>query len=319
MRSILGIILGVIVGAIGAVLFTQSLPAKAGSVEARAEKAEFERQKAEQKIEALRAQLDPNRREATRRQAMDSIAQRIRSGRRVNLDDVFKGTMKPWMRDMAPLFDRGRVAGEKRQLNYLSGELTRAYGLDDGQQEALNVWLDRQAEANGDRISRVLDDPESGFIDFSKVVDERNDSLRYSQDLDDFMARTLDTDTLATYQTDRLAERVERVQNEAEGRVQRLDSLVDLDEEQKDQAFAILAHSSEYFDPSMQFEGLENELSGLRPGMDANKGIEGILRPEQLQRLGDRQRERRADALSEFEELGLTPPQGWEEMESGPY
>ena len=115
MRSILGIILGVIVGAIGAVLFTQSLPAKAGSVEARAEKAEFERQKAEQKIEALRSQLDPNRREATRRQAMDSIAQRIRSGRRVNLDDVFKGTMKPWMRDMAPLCDRGRVAGEKRQ------------------------------------------------------------------------------------------------------------------------------------------------------------------------------------------------------------
>ena len=133
------------------------------------------------------------------------------------------------------------------------------------------------------------------------------------------MARTLDADTLATYQADRLAERVERVQNEAEGRVQRLDSLVDLDEEQKDQAFAILAHSSEYFDPSMQFEGLENELSGLRPGMDANKSIEGILRPEQLQRLGDRQRERRDDAFSEFEELGLTPPQGWEEMESGAY
>ena len=144
------------------------------------------------------------------------------------------------------------MAGEKRQLNYLSGELTRAYGLDDGQQEALNVWLDRQAEANGDRISRVLDDPESGFIDFSKVIDERNDSLRYSQDLDDFMARTLDADTLATYQADRLAERVERVQNEAEGRVQRLDSLVDLDEEQKDQALAIMDNSSEYLDTSMK-------------------------------------------------------------------
>ena len=53
MRSILGIILGVIFGAVGAVLFTQSLPAKEGSLKARAEKAEFERQKAEQEIEEL--------------------------------------------------------------------------------------------------------------------------------------------------------------------------------------------------------------------------------------------------------------------------
>ena len=141
MRSILGIILGVIVGAVGAVLFTQSLPAKTGSLKARAEKAEFERQKAEQEVRALRAQLDPNRRKVTQRQAMEGIAERIRSGKRVNLDDLFKGTMKPWMRDVAPLFDRGRVAGEKRRLNYLSGELSRTYGLDDRQQEALSAWL----------------------------------------------------------------------------------------------------------------------------------------------------------------------------------
>ena len=319
MRSILGLILGVIVGAIGAVLFTQSLPAKAGSLAARAEKAEFEWQKAEQEVKTLRAQLDPGRRKVAQRQAMEGIAQRIRSGKRVNLDDVFKGTMKPWMCDVAPLFDRGRVAGEKRRLNYLSGELTREYGLDDSQQDALNVWLDRQADANGDRIANVLDDSDSGFTDFAKVMDERSDSLRYSQKLDAFMAETLDADTLATYQTDRLTERVERVQNEAEGRVQRLDSLVELDEEQKDQAFAVLAHSSDYFDPSMQFEGLENEMSGLRPGMDANESVQGILRPEQRQLLEDRQQERRADALREFEEVGLTPPQGWEDMESGPF
>ena len=101
------------------------------------------------------------------------------------------------------------------------------------------MWLDRQADANGDRIANVLDDSDSGFTDFAKVMDERSDSLRYSQKLDAFMAETLDADTLVTYQTDRLTERVERVQNEAEGRVQRLDSLVELDEEQKDQAFAV--------------------------------------------------------------------------------
>lgn len=319
MRSILGILIGVIVGAVGAVLFMQSLPAKQGSLQARLDKAEFESQKARQDVQTLQAQLDPNRRKISQRQAMEGIAERIRSGKRVSLDDVFQGTMKPWMRDVAPLFDRGRVAGEKRRLTRLSGELTREYGLDDRQQKALSAWLDQRAEANGNRIGEVLNNPESGFVDFAKVMDERADSPRYRKDLDDFMATTLDEEALATYQLDRMTERVEWVQNEAEGRMQRLDSLVELDEGQQDQAFAILAHSSDYFDPSMQFEGIDRDVGRLQPGMDAKAGINQILNAEQRQILEDREEERRAEVLREFQEVGLTPPRGWEEMESNPF
>lgn len=319
MRSILGILIGVIVGAIGAVLFMQSLPAKKGSLQARADKAEFEWAKAEQEMQTLRAQLDPNRRKISQRQAMEGIAERIRSGKRVSLDDVFSGTMKPWMRDVAPLFDRGRVAGEKRRLNRLSGELTREYELDDRQQEALSAWLDQRAEANGNRFGEVLNDPDSGFVDFAKVMDERTSSQRYRRELDAFMATTLDEETLATYQLDRMTERVEWVQNEAEGRMQRLDSLVELDEEQQDQAFAILAHSSEHFDPSMQFDGVDSDVGGFQPGMDARDGLNQILNTEQRQILEDREQERRAEVLREFQQVGLTPPRGWEEMEGNPF
>ncbi|MFT4641395.1 MAG: hypothetical protein ACI8T1_004732 [Verrucomicrobiales bacterium] len=319
MRSFLGLVIGVIVGAIGAVLFTQSLPPEPKSLEARVEKAEFELQKAAQEIHTLRAQLDPNRRKVAQRQAMESIGQRIRSGKRVNLDDVFKGTMKPWMRDVAPLFDRGRMVDQKRRFDRYGGELTRKYDLDDAQQDALNRWLDQQAEVNSDRITNVLENNDSGFIDFAKVMDERVDSPRYLKNLDAFMATTLDPETLSTYQMDRMTERVEHVQNEAEGRVQRLDSLVELDEDQKDQAFAIMAHSSENFDPSMQFEGLETEMEGLRPGADPNEAIKSILRPEQELILEEGRQERLADTLQEFQEVGLIPPNGWEEMGSNPF
>jgi hypothetical protein len=197
--------------------------------------------------------------------------------------------------------------------------LTRKYDLDDAQQDALNRWLDQQAEVNSDRITNVLENNDSGFIDFAKVMDERVDSPRYLKNLDAFMATTLDPETLSTYQMDRMTERVEHVQNEAEGRVQRLDSLVELDEDQKDQAFAIMAHSSENFDPSMQFEGLETEMEGLRPGADPNEAIKSILRPEQELILEEGRQERLADTLQEFQEVGLIPPNGWEEMGSNPF
>ena len=319
MRSILGLVVGVLIGVVGAILFTQSLPPKAESLQARADRAEFDWRKAEQEVQALRLQLDPNRRKVTQRQAIEGIAERIRSGKAVDLDDVFKGTMKPWMRDVAPLFDRSRTVDLKRRYDRYSGELTRKYNLSDAQQEALNQWLDRQAELSGDRISEVLESPDSGFIDFAKATNEQTTSPRYLKELDAFMATTLDSETLAAYQTDRMVERVERVQNEAEGRVQRLDSLVELDEEQKDQAFAIMARSSEHFDPSMQFEGLSTEVAGLLPGSDPNASLTEMLRPEQVQILEEREQKQREDTLREFQEVGLRPPRGWEEMESRPF
>ena len=319
MRPLLGLVIGLLVGAIGAVLFVQSLPPKKGSIEERAERAEFELQKMKTEWAALEAKSDPNRQKIRSRNAAESIAHQLRSGRKVSIDDVYVSTMKPWMRNIGPLFDRGRVVSQKKRFDRLTGELTRKYDLDDRQQEKLRRWLDRKAEENGHAISSVLENPSSGFVDFAKAMDEHESSYKSREGLDEFMAETLDADTLTSYQIDRMTERVNRVQNEAEGKVQRLDSIVDLDEDQKDEIFALMARSSEAFDPSMQFEGLEADTTNLDSGAGRDAAIRAVLRPDQRAQLEERRQERLEDARREFEEIGLLPPKGWERLESTAY
>ena len=151
-------------------------------------------------------------------------------------------------------------------MDSIAGELTRKYNLNDRQQEALKDWLDEQAEAQSRQITDLLDSEESGFVDFSLAMNEGLDGRSRREAIDAFMEKTLEPDALAEYERERMTRAVERVQNEAEGRVQRLDRLVELDEEQKDQAFAILAQGSEYFDSSMQFEGLANDFAIVMDG-----------------------------------------------------
>jgi len=101
MKQGLGLIIGLIVGAMGAILFSGSLPPEEASPEERLEIAEIELGKARRTIRYLEA----DGRGGSRRTVGDGvrgIAQDIKEGRDVSMDDVFS-TMKPWLRDMSPL------------------------------------------------------------------------------------------------------------------------------------------------------------------------------------------------------------------------
>ncbi|MEM7385372.1 MAG: hypothetical protein AAF514_10540, partial [Verrucomicrobiota bacterium] len=245
----------------------------------------------------------------------ESIAERLRSGQRVSLDEVYSTSVRPWMSGLSPLFDRMRTAEQKQSGDLLIGEMTRNYNLDQAQKERLKKWLNQKTEEKSGRLEKVLNDPSSGFVDFAKAMEDHENRWDDVEGFDEFMATTLEGETLEAFQNDRLAERAERVQNEAEGKMQRIDSMVDLDEEQKDRVFALMARSSEHFDPSMQFEGLEADSSPLEPGREQVQAFNEILRPEQSSALERAMNERLEEARKGFHELGLNPPKGWEELE----
>jgi hypothetical protein len=122
----------------------------------------------------------------------------------------------------------------------------------------------------------------------------------------------LEGETLAKFENDRLQERVERVQNEADRKMHRLDRIVQLDETQKDEVFSLMARSSEAFDPSMQFEGLESESRPLTAGQARDGALIGVLRPDQAQAYEDHRREQIAEAEEELREVGLKLPANWD-------
>ena len=309
MRQFLGLAIGLVVGAIGAVMFSRSLPPEEGSAEERAEKAEHELLQAEQRVAALEAEGRTGGARRTTRDGLRKIAEDIRAGKEVDLDEVFRGAMKPWMRDLAPLFDRLRVKGQKEEFDRLAGQLAREYDLSERQQWRLKEWLDRKAEENADAFARVLENESTGLEDMIRAMEEFEGNR---SGIDDFMATLLQGETLARYEADRMAQRVESVQAEADRNVQRFDRVVDLDEDQKDQVFAIMARGADDYDPAMQFEGLEGEATRLIPGQSRNEAVMAILRPDQVEAYEAHRRERREEAEREMREIGLRLPPDWD-------
>ncbi|MGI9242803.1 MAG: hypothetical protein ACR2RV_18545 [Verrucomicrobiales bacterium] len=308
MRQFLGLAIGLIIGVVGAILFSKSLPPQEGSVDERLEVSEHELQKAKMQIAALRAEGKTGRPSRTTRDGLRTLAEDVRAGRPVDLDDVFKAA-KPWMRDMAPLFDRIRVRDQKQYFDTIAGEWTRKYDLDRKQQRALETWLDGKAEENAKAFSDVVESESTGFEDMVRATREFERQLG---GLDSFMGKMLEGEMLEQYQDDRLLERVDRVQREADRKVQRLDHIVELDEGQKDEVFALMARSSNDFDPSMQFEGLEEDSGPLPPGQQRSEAVMGVLRPQQVEAYETHRREQIEEAQRDLGEIGLRLPPDWD-------
>jgi hypothetical protein len=308
MRQIIGLAVGLIVGIVGAILFTQSLPPEEGSVEGKLERTEFELNKAQAEVAALRAEGKTGRPRRTTRDGLRSIAEDIRAGRDVDLDDVFRAA-QPFMRDMAPLFDRIRVREQKGHFDTLAGEWTREYDLDRKQQRALETWLEAKAEENAEAFSKVVGREDATFEDMVRATQGFEDNV---EGLEAFMGGVLEGDTLASFKQDRMLERVDRVQQDADRRVERLDRIVELDEGQKDQVFSLMARSSEHFDASMRFEGLDGETGQLPPGQARADAVMRVLRPEQVQVYETHRLERIDETQSELNEIGLSLPPDWD-------
>lgn len=306
MRQIAGVVLGLGFGIAGTFLFIRSLPPDEGSAEDRAEAAELELTRARTRVKELEAVAGGDGRQRTLADGAREIAEDMKAGRLVDVDDVFR-TTKPWMRHFAPIFDRIRVRDQKRLFDTLAGEYTRKYGLTDRQQEALGNWFDETAERNGDRFSEVMESESSGLED---MIRASRDQSR-ADGLDAFMEQLLRGDALARYRDDRMLERVENVQAEADRKVQRLDAVVDLDESQKDDVFALMARGSVDFDPSMRIEGLGAEEVPLA-GQSRDEAVLAVLRPEQVDAYTEHRRRRMEAAEEELKQLGLRLPRDWD-------
>ena len=307
MRQYLGLAIGLVVGVVGAVLFMQSLPPEEGSVAEQLEETDMELRKARRKLAALGADNSDGRPRRTVRDGMRRVAERIKAGEDVSLDDVF-WTMKPWLQDMSPLFERMRQVEEEERFDSLVGNYTRKYNLSAQDQSDLTDWFEMKAEDNTRELRDVIQSDTSGFVDFVRVSEV---NLWNEDGIDEFMETRLQGEELAEFKAERLEERVESVQEEANRRLHRLDEAVDLDEGQLDEMFAVMARGSKRYQAGMEFDGMAGEAGSLQ-GADRDEAIRQVLRGDQVERYDAYQGARRAEAEREMRRVGLTLPENWE-------
>lgn len=312
-RSALPLVIGLVVGALGAVFFLTSRPGIEGSVEARAQKLEAELRQAQTRIAALEETKPRSSRPPTQT-VFDrgrEIAQRLRDGRPVSSDDLYRA-IQPLLRDFSPLFERMMDQQARREADTRIGELARTYDLTPAQQETLKEWFRRKAETDRKRWSAVVGRDDSSYLEMVKTLR----SIRPDDGLDPVMEEMLAGPKLEAFKADRLEQRAQRVQQFADLQVQRINDIVHLDAAQTDQLFGIMAQSSPDYDPSIRLEGATGEItpSGLKP----RDALLTILRPEQRAAY-EAERQRRFESLSsDMSALGITLPDNWDELEFEP-
>ena len=125
------------------------------------------------------------------------------------------------------------------------------------------------------------------------------------------MPAILSGDKLAAFNSERLAERAQRVEREADMQVQRLDGIVALNEAQRDQVFGIMARTSPDYDPAMVPQGVLGQI-GNTPGGDRRTAILSVLRPDQKAAYEAEREKRRVEAAREMEAIGLSLPKNWD-------
>ena len=306
----MGLIIGLLVGAMGALMFSRSMSPEEGTPEERLEISQHELQQARRKIQVLEA-INGNRGPRDVKDGVRDIMQDIREGKDVSLDDVF-ATMKPWMRNMAPLFDRMREINQQDWADNMTGEWTRKYNLNSAEQEQLRAWFLQKNKEKAAAFSEVVNSDTSGFVDFAQATEY---DWRDTQGIEDVMGNILEGDELTDFNEQRAKEGAERVQQEANRGLARLDQMVDLDEAQEDQVFGILTRGADgYQEDAFDYEGMGADQSALdRRARD--EAIRSVLRPEQQLQFDERHAERRAKAEAEMRRVGLTLPNNWDLLE----
>ncbi|WP_193214109.1 hypothetical protein [Luteolibacter marinus] len=310
LKSFIPLVIGVSIGAVGASLFKQSMPGAEGSPEEQVARLEVELKRANNRVAALQ-EAHPERRGSGRefRDGVRDVFDDLRAGRPVTPDDLLR-VSKPLIRDFSPLFDRIRVRQQKQMIDSMSGEIARKYDLTEDQQGSLKAWFERKIEADAKAWSDLVTAESTTVEDMA----EASRNVRPDEGLDEFMAGVLSGDKLTDFQDSRMAERAERVQREADARVQRLDNIVGLDDAQRDQVFGIMARGSRDYDPGMRLEGIGGDI-GTTPGGDTNAAMLSVLRPDQRESYETERQRRRDEAVKEMEEIGLTMPVDWDPLD----
>jgi hypothetical protein len=321
------LVVGLVVGGVGVTLFLESMPGAAGSDKERADRLERELKKAQDLIAAAGGSLVRNRRglieriaggsnAGSRQTVADgarSIAEDLREGRPVNPEDIFRAS-KPLLEDLAPLFDRMRVKQQRQMIDSMTGELARKYNLTHENQEVLKQWFEERSNVESKRWSEMIARDGTRLEDVMRASRD----VRPDEGLDTFMEGVLSGDKLVAFRSERMAERAQRIEQEADMRVQRLNSIVGLDEAQHDQVFGIMARTSRDYDPAMVLEGTQGEI-GATPGGNRQNAMLSVLRPEQRAAYEAERQRRRDEATKDLEAMGLTLPPNWEMLDEGDF
>ena len=325
-RSLLPLLVGLTVGVVGATMFLQSMPGAEGSQEERANKLQVELQRAQNRIVALEAANEAARKQpgfferkwgaiTGRDGEADGssfshnarrIAEDLRDGRPVSPEDIFRAT-QPVLRDLAPLFDRMRLKQQQQSIDSMTGELARKYNLSPQGQESLKQWFGQRADTEAKRWKDLIARDTTTLEDMTRAARD----LRVDDGLDAFMPTLLPAEQAAAFSRERMAERAQRVEQEADMKVTRLNSIVALDESQREQVFGIMARGSRDYDPSMRLEGSAGQIAPT-PGGDADAAMMSVLRPDQRAAYQAERERRRALAAKEADAFGLKLPANWD-------
>ena len=322
-RSLIPLVIGLAVGGAGATMYLQSMPGAVGSAEERASQLELELKKANNRLTAMEASESPDggtttrdahgrvRRGRTLADGARSLATDIREGRPVTPQDIFSAT-KPLIRDLAPLFDRMRVKQQREIIDRMSGELARKYQLTPDQQSSLRAWFANKSNEEAARWTDLLSKEDTRLEDVMRASRD----VRPDEGLEKFMEGVISGDKLAAFKTGQLNERAQQIQQAADTKVQRLDSIVRLDEAQRDQVFGLMARNSPGYDPTMVLEGAQGVISAA-PASDPHQAMLGVLRADQRAAYEAERQRRRGEAVKDMEAMGLTLPPDWDPLEAG--
>ena len=311
LRTALPLALGLAVGAVGATMFMESLPGVDGSPEARANKMEAELKKAQGRIAALEASVSPRRTRAgsTFADKARDIAEDVRAGRPVNPDDILRAA-QPLIRDFAPLFERLRLIEQKEQIDRMAGEMARKYDLNAEGRERLAKWFEWKMNTEAKRWTELVSTDGVRIEDIIRA----SRHTRMDEGIETAMAGVLPPEKLERFKADHLAERAQRVEAEADMKVQRLDSIVKLDEAQRERIFGIMARGSKEYDPAMILNGHAGE-GGNGPIADRQAAMLSALRPDQRATFEAEQKRRQDQAAQRLEAMGLSLPAGWKMLD----
>jgi len=306
MKQVLGILAGVAIGVIGGVMFSKSLAPMEGSPEERLENSERKLRRAEGEIRALVASGHRNEKK-TSGDGMRDMMWRLRNGEEVSFDDIF-GSMKPWMREMQPLFERVRQVNEDEWADTMAGRWGSDYDLGEAEKARLQEWFKARGEERAAHFAEVLESEESGFVDFVQATEY---DWRDADGVEPLMEELLEGEELEKFKLERLAERHGSVQDEAHRNLTRLDNIVELDSEQHFELFGVMARGAEDYRDGMEFDGMDAGTAPLdRAGRLA--AVEEVLRPEQRTALQKYRAEQQAEAEREMGKMGLSLPKDWD-------
>jgi hypothetical protein len=313
LRSVLPLVIGLAVGGLGVGLFQHSRPGEAGSPEKQIQHLESELQQARTRIAALE-ETRPRAARSPAQTAYDrgrEIAQRLREGRTVSSDDLFRAA-QPLLRDLSPLFERIAEQKFKQQADSLIGELARKYDLNPNQQDTLQKWFSEKSRADRKKWNDLISSDDTTYLQLVKSM--RND--RTDEGMDPVMEGLLQGPQLEAFKAERLEERAQRVQQFADMQVQRINNIVRLDPAQTDRLFGIMAQSSPDYDASIRLEGSTGEIAPAN--MHPRDALKSVLRPDQLAIYEEDRQRRSAEVLREMNELGVQLPADWDELEFAP-